>query len=340
MRAQYSEVLALEEALRKIERRLKGCSSERFSKSREIQKAIKENFHVIVSLKNLFTPDISLLVEKVQTDFSSESWKEVWSFLKSKTDLLQEHTNHMLLETSPKVHPFRMCPLGFYHVSKHAREVTPSLKHPDGFTSVREHCRRNPSHRDQMYPVDIKEIIQNHFKKSPDVCSENMGYVDGSKYDTVIQGWTDYWNDVIKTEPPLDPNIVKALIASESGFRAHPPDQKTKSEGKARGILQLTDKTIKTLNNEKGEAKDHTINLSQSDIYDPEISICAGIRWLHQKHRLATLKLGRAATWEEAVAQYKGRLKSYSNALEKEKAPDMGPFLREYKKIKNCRGKK
>jgi hypothetical protein len=34
-------------------------------------------------------------------------------------------------------------------------------------------------------------------------------------------------------------------------------------------------------------------------------SIAAGIRWLFHKKRLASGKLGREATWEEGIADYK-----------------------------------
>jgi len=43
---------------------------------------------------------------------------------------------------------------------------------------------------------------------------------------------------------------------------------------------------------------------------DPGTNICAGIRWLFQKQKLASSFLGREASWEEAVMNYKGKLKT------------------------------
>jgi hypothetical protein len=43
------------------------------------------------------------------------------------------------------------------------------------------------------------------------------------KYDMLILGWVQYWNDIFKPEKPLDPKLIKALMASESSFRQDPP---------------------------------------------------------------------------------------------------------------------
>ncbi len=47
-------------------------------------------------------------------------------------------------------------------------------------------------------------------------------YKDTDRYDDAIAVWTDYFNKKFNADPPLDPDVVKALIASESGFRADP----------------------------------------------------------------------------------------------------------------------
>ena len=73
------------------------------------------------------------------------------------------------------------------------------------------------------------------------------------------------------------------------------------------------------------------LKIDQEDITDPNLNICAGVRWLFQKRRLASAKLGREATWEEAVAEYKSYLKEYG------KNPDhrgMGKFRKYYRKLK------
>lgn len=98
---------------------------------------------------------------------------------------------------------------------------------------------------------------------------------------------------------------MKALIASESGFSSSKLANK-KNQNSGRGLLQILNKTRKILGDEEGELKDHFIAASRKDLNEPSINICAGIRWLFRKRRLASGKLGREATWEEAVYEFKG----------------------------------
>lgn len=110
---------------------------------------------------------------------------------------------------------------------------------------------------------------------------------------------------ILKPEDPLTPNLVKALIASEASFNPLKLANK-KNKNSARGLTQVTNGTRRTLQNEKGEIKDHYITVTREDLNDPVVNVCAGIRWLFQKRRLASSKLGRTATWEETIAEYKG----------------------------------
>ena len=70
--------------------------------------------------------------------------------------------------------------------------------------------------------------------------------------------------------------------------------------------MQITNDTRKILGNEKGELKDHFLTLTREALDDPSNNICAGIRWLFRKHAIASSRFGRTATWEEAVAEFKG----------------------------------
>lgn len=112
-----------------------------------------------------------------------------------------------------------------------------------------------------------------------------------------------------KPEEPLDPDLVKALIATESGFRLKPPTPDAGVAGKAHGLIQLTDQTINVLNNPHGELQNHLIKISIEDTSDPNLSIGAGIRWLFRKRDLASHRLKRQATWREGIAEYKAYLK-------------------------------
>jgi soluble lytic murein transglycosylase-like protein len=58
----------------------------------------------------------------------------------------------------------------------------------------------------------------------------------------LIAEWTQYWNQLLNPKIPLDPYLVKALIASESDFNpeAIPPGGGPNS---ARGLMQVTKTT-------------------------------------------------------------------------------------------------
>ena len=118
-----------------------------------------------------------------------------------------------------------------------------------------------------------------------------------------------YWNDIFKPSEPLDPNFVKAMIASESRFNpeilANPQNSNS-----ARGLTQITNKTRTILDNKKGELKDHYITVTKKELNDPNTNICAGIRWLFHKRDLTTSKLGHQASWLETIYDYKGASKA------------------------------
>lgn len=159
----------------------------------------------------------------------------------------------------------------------------------------------------------------------------------GIAYDELIAGWVQYWNDVLQPDIPLDPNLFKALVASESSFRAGilADPKKPKS---ARGLTQITDDTRKILGDEKGELKDHYITATREEMNDPNINVCAGVRWLFHKRHLASSKLRRTASWEEAVAEYKSIRKGLAKGVKRDKEL-MNRFLELLEDYKKC-GKK
>lgn len=218
-----------------------------------------------------------------------------------------------------KAHNWRLCPVGEHWVTTHPLHIPPSQTHPEGSTATRRgHCAKNPSGKDQLYPDEIGEISKQQFsqvKEKP--CSLNLGFKkNGAAFDDFIAGWTQYWNDVLQPKVPLDPNTVKALIASESGFNPKILANK-KNQNSARGLMQITNEALKTLGNEKGEIKDHYITLTREDLNTPHLNICAGIRWLFQKQKLASNYLGRDATWEETIENFKGLREKSDQVKEK-----------------------
>ncbi len=239
--------------------------------------------------------------------------------------------------SQPPVHPWRVCPYGEHWVKTLPLHVPPSKMHPDGSVTTRhEHCARNPSGKDQLYPEEIQEIANQNFadlKNKP--CPIDLGFHNkGDEYDDLIAGWVQYWNDVLNPDEPLDTNLVKALIATESSFDPNQLANK-KDSNSARGLMQITNDTRKILGDEKGELKDHFLTITKSELNDPAVNICAGVRWLFHKKALLSSKLGHSATWLEAISSYKGTAKTT-----KERAKSiMEKFMKKYEDLKKCERK-
>ena len=208
----------------------------------------------------------------------------------------------------PKEKPdsWRPCPSGYYWRKEHFQS---SYKRKDG-ALVRGHkvssgCCENPSKKDQIYQEELKKIADEYFAKlSGPPESSDLDFKSGNKYDSLIRGWTKFWNDVLQPKDVLDPNLVKALIASESGFVEDPKSNRKK----ARGLMQVTETSRKALGDNKGELSDHLVHVDKKNLTNPIFNIAAGTRWLFRKKYLASHKLGREATWDEAVAEYKSLL--------------------------------
>lgn len=159
-------------------------------------------------------------------------------------------------KSSGKAHPWRMCPQGQHWVRNHQRRTPKGSQ-----TTVHGHCRANPSQKDQIYSFELAEISKRHFNKVRFMpSSDDLGYRRGNEYDRLIAGWTKYWNEVLKPEHPLRPNLVKALIATESSFNPKAKALASKRNW-ARGLTQVTDQTLRILSDEKGEVRDHLVNI-------------------------------------------------------------------------------
>ncbi len=94
------------------------------------------------------------------------------------------------------------------------------------------------------------------------------------------------------------------MIYSESSYDQNVPKKRVREGSRifARGLMQVTDETLDILADERGELRDHLLDLDQQDMSDPSANICAGVRWLFNKRRLASSRLRRSVSWEEAVA--------------------------------------
>lgn len=192
-------------------------------------------------------------------------------------------------------------------VHAHPMHVPVSSKNPSGITTRDQHQRRLPG--TYLDSAEISKIFLNYNRKTIPYPTKDRLPKGSDKYDDQIAVWTDYFNKKLSITPPLDPDMVKALIASESDFRDDPPENK-----QATGIAQITDDTWRILNDPKGEAKEFTFKeIRKKDLKDPNIAIPMCIRWLSRKRQTAESKLSRAPNNEEIILEYKGLLKSKSD---------------------------
>ncbi|MBA2654374.1 MAG: transglycosylase SLT domain-containing protein [Gammaproteobacteria bacterium] len=222
-------------------------------------------------------------------------------------------SNSIISETpadlEKKAHPWRRCPLGKHLVREHSVNIPPSKKHPNGIISIRhEHCAANKSHKDELSYDEIQNITHTYFpflQGSPTSKILINEYSKSDNYDMEIRGWTKYWNEVFQPDEPLDPNLIKALILTESSFEIDP---KPKLNKDAHGLMQILTKTLHYLSDTKGELKNYLVCLTKEQLLNPSANICAGTRWLFRKRETATNKLKHKATWVETIEDYKSFL--------------------------------
>jgi len=219
--------------------------------------------------------------------------------------------------TLEKSHPWRICPIGQHWVTTHPLTV-PATENQNSYTTIRDgHCANNPerqkgtSVQDYLSAKEMTLIAETYFKdlSGPPATGRLSEFKDADKYDAFIRGWTKYWNEVLKPSQPLDPNLVKALIASESGFRPNITTQVGTTKNFAHGLMQVTDETQKILMNVKGELRNHLIHIDRSELTDPNLNIGAGIRWLFHKKKLAESKSGHDLSWADGIQKYKAEKK-------------------------------
>ncbi len=191
-------------------------------------------------------------------------------------------------------------------VLEHPIQVPISEKNPTGITIRDQHLRRLPG--TYLKRDDIEGVFRSHNRKG--ILYPASGKIPKPKnaddYDELIAVWVDYFNSKLKAEQPLDPDVFKALLASESMFRHLTPENKT-----AFGIAQITKQTWTILQDADGEAKEFIFSdILQKDLRDPNVAIPMGVRWLMYKSKRAAAKLGKRPSHEDIILEYKGLLKS------------------------------
>jgi hypothetical protein len=196
-------------------------------------------------------------------------------------------------------------------VREHQMHIPISENNPIGITTRNRHLRRLKG--TYLDAAEIKAIFKNYDRKGiayPTKRKLAEKYKDADKFDEIIALWTDFFNKKFNANPPIDSDVVKALISSESDFNPDPLGNRQI----AIGIAQITKKTLKILQDPEGEAKEFIFkNIRQKDLKDPNISIPMAVRWLHRKEETAARKLKRSPSHEEIILEYKGLLKSDSD---------------------------
>ncbi len=252
---------------------------------------VKLDFNGVKVLAPSWLDEFMQLLRKDDHDIYYETPKRNASVIQSLKTIEESAA------TTTEKHPWRICSLGFHWVIEHPRQ-----KRAGKIEDVDGHCRRNPSHKDTIYTDELDKIADTYFSKlRSTLYPAPSQHKNGARYDPFIEGWTLYWNEVLKPTVALDSNLIKALIFTESSFEENPPKKKLR----ATGLMQLLPQTVKILGDPKGELPDHIVSISMKDAERANPNIACGIRWLFWKKRLASIKLKREASWEEAVWEYK-----------------------------------
>lgn len=122
-------------------------------------------------------------------------------------------------------------------VHTHPRHVKPSLKNPKGITIVDQHLRRLPG--TYLDEKEIYKVANGYSLKNVLMPAKNkIDMANSDLYDAQIALWTDYFNNLFKIKPRLDPDMIKALMASESSFHTNARTPQ------AIGITQISSKKI------------------------------------------------------------------------------------------------
>jgi hypothetical protein len=291
--------------------------------------AINNKQNIILDFQDLVIASTSFFDESiaklVEDNIGPETFKEfvtIKDINRNDQKVLDRVTKYRGFNLKETKHPWRICPIGEHWVKEFPRKIT------NGTTSVEGHCRKNPKNKDVIGSDEILKIANIHFKKLKRLPSpNNLKFSRGNDFDLIIAGWCQYWNETLKPEMEIQPNIVKALIATESGFD---PEPRVPKDHKAIGIMQLMPETLKYLSPSGKELKNNFLILNSEEAKNPITNISSGIRWLFRKYELTKLKLKRTPTWEEVLLDYKGVLTDKSKRA-KDIRSNIEKYLKELK---------
>jgi len=341
----------MEEAIEKTLRYCEGLSSENdLASDHKTLDACIRNFQVLGDAANQVpTP--------IREELKSISWKEIrgmrnilvheyfgvspsilWNTVRKNLPKLRDELKEIIGRLDKPSHPWRICPPGETYVRKAKINKYLTKGFPVEEHSRRDHCREiDGSTKDTLTLNEVEAITEIFFPElsGPPAAHALEAGQKGTKYDTLIRGWTKYWNDIFQPSPLLDADVVKALIYSESSFVA---DWGKGKKGRAKGLMQLMPLTLKALQGYRNELKDYLFEFDESEIYEPSLHIAAGIRWLFQKRITASRRLKRQATWDEAVEDYKDFLRRRPKGLPSRPHQKMKAYQKALQDLKSYKG--
>lgn len=192
-------------------------------------------------------------------------------------------------------------------VREHLRRVPISEKNPSGQTIVDRHLRHIVG---QYLDLALIESIFRGYDRQNLLypAKAKLHIKDEDYYDDYIAVWVDYFNQKLGLKNPIDPDMIKALVASESTFKADIVNKK------ATGLMQVTTDTLDILQDLDGETKGFVFKgINRKDLMDPNVAIALGVRWLAYKKQYADKLLKRNASPDEVIQLYKGILNDKSS---------------------------
>ena len=204
---------------------------------------------------------------------------------------------------SKKKHIWKICPTGSYYVRAHYKTINGKEHY------WKAHCRQGKGKKEVLTSDEI-HAIANRFKneklKMPKPYNFNVPGKLGNKYDLLIAGWVKYWSDIFDDKTNITVDLVKILIMTESTFGSKATAKIKNSKKQAIGLMQITDYTFKLIKEDQKELRNHVFRIRRDDLYDPNINICVGVRWLFRKREIAKYYLKKEPSPLELAEEYKG----------------------------------
>lgn len=200
-----------------------------------------------------------------------------------------------------KPHPWKACSRGEVFVQSHKKTINGKEY------KWSSHCRKVKFKKHILNKDEILEI-EKKFDPLKLKMPKTYGFsaLSGNKYDLQIAGWVKFWSDTLGQVKAISPDFVKTLIMSESSFKTSAKATTHDRPGLAIGLMQITTYTHKLIHPAQKKLSDHTFKLSKKDLYDSNVNICVGVRWLFRKHQIAKHFLKKEPTELQLAEEFKG----------------------------------